>query len=120
MIYNRANIGHVNYALTAFAIILVLSILFSGDPIVSAQGPRQVELNHPTGYSFCSRTKTGRAQSSYSFCSRTKTGRAQSSYSFSQEPRQVELDHPIHFCSRTNREFWTLPLYRWFSSRPRL
>ena len=37
MIYNRANIGHVNYALTAFALVLVLSILFNGDPIVSAQ-----------------------------------------------------------------------------------
>ena len=47
MIYNRANIGHVNYALTAFAIVLVLSILFNGDPIVSAQH-RQVESNHPT------------------------------------------------------------------------
>jgi hypothetical protein len=47
MFLNRANIGHANYALTAFAIVLVLSILFNGDPIVSAQH-RQVELNHPT------------------------------------------------------------------------
>ena len=50
MIYNRANIGHVNYALTAFAIILVLSILFSGYPIAFAQGPRQVELDHPIAF----------------------------------------------------------------------
>jgi len=41
MIYNRANIGHVNYALTAFAIILAFSILFSGYPIAFAQGPRE-------------------------------------------------------------------------------
>ena len=64
MIYNRANIGHVNYALTAFAIVLVLSILFNGDPIVSAQH-RQVELESPYSYSFFSRTKAGRAQSPY-------------------------------------------------------
>ena len=51
MIYNRANNGHVNNALTAFAIVLVLSILFTGDPIVFAQGPRQVELNHPIAFS---------------------------------------------------------------------
>ena len=50
MIYNLANIGHVNYALTSFAIILILSILFSGDPIALAQGPRQVELNHPIAF----------------------------------------------------------------------
>jgi hypothetical protein len=50
MIYNLANIGHVNYALTSFAIILILSILFSGDPIALAQGPRQVEHNHPIAF----------------------------------------------------------------------
>ena len=55
MIYNLANIGHVNYALTGFAIILVLSILFSGCPIPFAQGPRQVGLNHIIH--FCSRTR---------------------------------------------------------------
>jgi hypothetical protein len=47
MFLNHVNIGHANYALTAFAIVLVLSILFNGDPIVSAQH-RHVELNHPT------------------------------------------------------------------------
>ena len=64
MIYNRANIGHVNYALTAFAIVLVLSILFNGDPIVSAQH-RSGRAQSPYSYSFFSRTKAGRAQSPY-------------------------------------------------------
>ena len=59
MIYNRANIGHVNYALTAFAIILVFSILFSGYPIAFAQGPRQVGLNHPIAFAQGPRESSG-------------------------------------------------------------
>src|SRR6476659_1415379 len=50
MIYHRANIGHLNCALTASTVILVLSILYSGDPIAFAQGPRQVGLNQPIAF----------------------------------------------------------------------
>ena len=47
MIYNRSNIGNANYTLIAFAIILVLSILFINYPIASAQRPSQSGLNNP-------------------------------------------------------------------------
>ena len=80
MIYNLANIGHVNYALTGFAIILVLSILFSGDPIAFAQGPRQVELDHPIA-----------------FAQGPRQVELDHPIAFAQGPRQVELDHPIAF-----------------------
>jgi hypothetical protein len=78
MIYNLANIGHVNYALIAFAIILVLSILFYGGPIAFSQGPRQVGLNHPIAIS------QGPRQVELNH-----------PIAISQGPRQVGLNHPI-------------------------
>jgi len=40
----------LNCALTASTVILVLSILYSGDPISFAQGPRQVGFNQPIAF----------------------------------------------------------------------
>ena len=97
MIYNRANIGHVNYALTAFAIILVLSILFSGYPIAFAQGPRQVGLNHP----IVSSQEPRQVELNHPIAIVSSQGPRQVGLNhpiaFAQGPRQVELNHPIVF-----------------------
>jgi hypothetical protein len=85
MFLNRANIGHANYASTAFAIVLVLSILFNGDPIVSAQH-RQVELNHPAAIFSSQEPRQVELNHPAAIVS-------------SQEPRQVELNHPTAIVS---------------------
>ena len=95
MSYNRANIGHVNYAFTAFTMILVLSILFSGDPIAFAQGPRHVELNHPIAFA------QGPRQVGLDHPIASAQGPRQVELNHpiasAQGPRHVELNHPIAF-----------------------
>ena len=118
MIHNLANIGHVNYAVTAFTIILVLSNLFSSNPIAFAQGPRQVGLNHPIV--FAQGPRQVGLNHPITFAQGPRQVGLNHPIAFAQGPRQVGLNHPIGFCSRTKRESGTFPLYRWFSSRPRL